>query len=96
MSNYFIPYSGKKPAATQINGHRLLILAQDKSVFEENLMLLGADRLKRVRGGSSKEEEQVILAKLARTAQAGLVIAPSEIGVEDVIKNLEAELPWIQ
>ncbi len=96
MSNYFVPYVGKRPAATLINGHKLLILAQEESVFAENLNLLGADRVKKVRFGDSKEEEQLKLTKIAKSVNAGLVIAPSEIGVEDVIKNLESQLPWIQ
>ena len=96
MSNYFVPYAGKRPAATLINGHKLLILAQEKAVFDERLELLGADRVKRVRGGRTREEEEVILTKIAKSVRANLVIAPNEVGVEDVIRNLESQLPWIQ
>jgi hypothetical protein len=96
MSNYFVPYAGSRPAATNINGHKLLILSQEASVFDENLEAIGADHVKQVRVGESKEEEERVLTKIAKSVQAGLVIAPSEVGVVDVIRNLETQLPWIQ
>ena len=100
MSHFFIPYVGKKPAATSINGYKLLIVSQDSSVLEDRLSLLGADRVKKIRAGETKEEEEVVLSnvvgKIAQSVQAGIVVAPSELGVEDLIKNLEDQLPWIQ
>jgi hypothetical protein len=97
MSNYYVPYSGNRPAAASINGHKLLIMAQEASVFdEENLGLLGADRVKKVEVGETKDEQERRLSKMAKSVKAGLVIAPSEVSVADVIKNLEAQLPWIQ
>ena len=37
MNNYFVPYTGKKPASVCINGHRLVILAVDKELLEDDL-----------------------------------------------------------
>ena len=96
MARYFVPCTGKKPKATTINGHRLLILAEDREAFEQQLNLLGADTIKQVSINGSKAEERAKLTRLARSARAGLVIAPSEFNIGDVIRNLEAELPWIQ
>jgi hypothetical protein len=79
MNNFFVPYTGKKPALVNINGHRLVILAEEKDMLEEELELLGADRV-----------------KIARQVDGGVVIAPSGIGLRDVLKNLESELPWFQ
>ncbi len=96
MIQYFVPYSGKKPAAVLVNGHRLVILSHDQEVFEGALEELGADRLRKVKSGESEAEQQTTLAKIAASAEAGVVIAPREIQVHEVIKNLEFQLPWIQ
>jgi len=96
MERYFIPYTGKKPASLCINGHRLVILAHDKDMIEDDLDLLGADRVKTVKLASAEEEQVKFLGKIARQVDGGVVIAPSGITLRDVIKNLESELPWLQ
>ncbi len=96
MEHFFIPYSGRKPASLCINGHRLVILAHDKEVIEEDLELLGADRVKKVKLGSAEEAQEQFLGKIARQVDGGVVIAPSGIGLREVIRNLESELPWLQ
>ena len=96
MESFFVPYTGKKPAAVCINGHRLVILSHEKDTLEEDLDLLGADRVKSVRLGQSEQDQEEFLGKIARQVDGGVVIAPSGIGLRDVIKNLETELPWLQ
>lgn len=96
MKNFYVPYSGPKPAVVSINGHKLVILAQEADALKNDLALVGGDRLKRIEAGESPEEERVVLDRLAKSVQGGVVIAPAEVGVGDVIRNLEAELPWIQ
>ena len=61
MSNYFVPYLGRRPAPALINGHKLLIMAQEESVFDEQLGLIGADRVKRVRVSENREEQELSL-----------------------------------
>lgn len=95
-ATYFVPYMGDKPAAVHINGHRLLILAKDIHPFEEGLHYLGADSVRGVRVGASQAEEAKALTKLSRKAKAELVIAPSDLQLAEVIRNLESQLPWIQ
>jgi len=95
MRNYFVPYAGNKPAVVSINGHNLIILAQDKTMLEGDLELVGADRVREIDVGDSPEEERLVLDRIAKSAQGGIVIAPSELNVEDVLRNLQAELPWI-
>ena len=96
MSWFFVPYAGKKPAAVNINGHRLVILAKDPDIFADKLDAFGADKVKRMPTGSSSEEETFFLNKIAEKSHAGVVIAPGDVEVEDVIRNLQVQLPWLQ
>lgn len=96
MDKFFVPYTGKKPALVCINGHRLVILAEEKDTLEEDLDLLGADRVKRVKVTGSDQEQEQLLGRIARQVDGGVVIAPSGVGLRDVLKNLENELPWFQ
>lgn len=96
MDNFFVPYIGKKPASVCINGHRLVILAQERDMLEEDLDLLGADSVKRVKGAQSEQDQEKLFGKLARQVDGGVVIAPEGVGLRDVLKNLESELPWLQ
>lgn len=93
--NFFVPYTGKKPASVYIKGHRLVILAPEREVIEEDLELLGADRVKKVTVSTSEDQDKVF-SSLARQVEGGVVIAPAGVGVRDILKNLESELPWIQ
>jgi hypothetical protein len=96
MENYFVPYMGKRPASVCINGHRLVILAHDRDTLEEDLDLLGADRVKTVTLGENEDEQDLLLGKIARQVDGGVVIAPEGVNLRDVLKNLESELPWVQ
>jgi hypothetical protein len=96
MDNFFVPYTGKKPASVCINGHRLVILTHDKDVLEDDLDLLGADRIKRIKLGADEDEQERFLGKIAKQVDGGVVIAPSGVELKDVLKNLEHELPWVQ
>jgi len=93
--SFFVPYTGKKPASVCINGHRLVILSAERDAIEDDLDLFGADRVKKVRLGGSDVEQERVLGKIARQADGGVVIAPAGIGIRDVLKNLESELPWV-
>ena len=96
MSRFFVPYCGSKPAAISVNGHRLLILAKEKISIEEELSSVGADSLKTISVGNSKEEENRALNKLAKKMNAGVVIASEGLEVRDIIRSLESQLPWVQ
>ncbi|WKZ56416.1 MAG: hypothetical protein QY326_06700 [Bdellovibrionota bacterium] len=96
MKQFYVPYSGKRPAALSINGHRLLILASDPTIMEGELEVFGADHVKRIDGGASKQEESKLIERLSRDAKAGVVIAPADIGLSELLRNLEHELPWLQ
>lgn len=93
--SFFVPYTGKKPASVSINGHRLVILSAERDSIEDELDLFGADRVKKVRLGVSELEQERTLGKIARQVDGGVVIAPAGVGIRDVLKNLESELPWV-
>ena len=93
-SSFYIPYSGRRPALVSVNGHRLLILAREEEVFEDNLDAVGADRLKKLKT-DSEEDEESLLKHLAEKVDAGVVVAASDSDFKDVLKSLESELPWV-
>ena len=95
MNYLFAPYSGKNPAPVIINGHRLLILSNDRDEIESNLTYFGGDHLERIDGGDTAEEQEVVLHELAQSVKGGIVVAPSEVGLAEIISNLESQLPWL-
>ena len=79
-----------------INGHRLLILARDRDTLEEHLQSLGADRVRRVSVGGTKAAQTLTFQRLARAVDGGVVVAPDELQLNELIRNLEDQLPWVQ
>lgn len=95
MANLYVPYAGKKPAPVIINGHRLLIMSSSQDFISDGLDLLGADRVKKIKTGSSPEEQGHVLSNLAKSIEAGVVIAPDDVDVRDVLQDLSLKLPWV-
>lgn len=96
MSRYYIPYSGNNPTSLEINGHRLIVLAKDKTSLENDLEAVGADRIRVIKVDDSEVAEQQFFTKLAARNSAGVLILPSETTYSDLVKNLEDQLPWLQ
>jgi hypothetical protein len=96
MKKFYIPYSGRKPSAVEINGHRLIMLAQDKESVITHLDAVGADRLKVVKVEDSETAEVEFFSKLSFRNHAGVVILPPEVSCGDMLATLEASLPWVQ
>jgi hypothetical protein len=96
MINLFAPYIGKKPAPVVINGHRLLIISQDKNALEDSLEVCGADNVKRLRDINSQADQEKLISSLARSINGGVVVAPEDVTISDLVTNLRFELPWIQ
>ena len=94
MSRLFIPYSGENIAAVSIKGHRVIILSRRRDNLEEQLHLIGADRLRELR--SDPRSEDNMLNSLAQEARGGLVIAPHEMQLGEVLSTLESQLSWVQ
>ena len=95
MASFYVPFSGPEPAAVSIKGHRFIILSRDPGILENGLGLLGADSLKRIES-PDPYQENYFLDDLARRINAGIVIAPFDVELNEVLSNLESELPWLQ
>ncbi len=95
MSVYYVPYSGRKPTAVEINGHRLVIISSSKKVLQDNMDSLGADSVKRVKSIPEPEKDLKLIDRISRTAKAGIVFAPEEAPLSEVLKELEQQLPWL-
>jgi len=95
MNPLFVPYSKSRPAALSIKGHKVIIVSKDKGSLEEGLSLVGADRVRKLRSGHTEEAQDYAMERLARSINGGVVIAPGDLDVSDVIKNLENQLPWL-
>lgn len=77
-----------------INGHRLILLSPNRQALEDELELVGADRVERLE--VNKTTEKQILGELAENAKSGVVMLPSQATIPAVIASLESELPWVQ
>jgi len=78
MENFFVPYTGKKPALVCINGHRLVILAHEKDTLEEDLDLLGADRVKKVKLDGTEDEQERLFGTLLRESASAMSLRTSK------------------
>lgn len=79
-----------------VNGHRLLIISEDKNILGDGLDILGGDCVKSLPKVNSKSEKERLLGRIAERAGAGIVLAPENIEMRDLIRSLENELPWVQ
>lgn len=96
MTCFYAPYNGKKPAALSINGHKIIVLAEDQASVSSALDVFGADSVKKLKVGETAREQRVLFEKLAKSVDGGVVIAPQNSNVLDMIRDLESELPWLQ
>lgn len=96
MTKLFVPYLGNSPAPIVINGHRLLIVSPQKSTLTDWLPLFGGNRVRTLPEVNTEIEKERQLSQLAERSNAGIVVAPQEVEVEELLKSLENELPWLQ
>lgn len=94
MNRIFVPYSGEDPAAIEINGHRLLIVASNEDDLDQNEELLGSDEIKEF--DLPEADEPATFAQLAQQVHGGIVMTPPGIDLETLIEHLARELPWLQ
>ena len=95
MTNLYVPFCGKKPASLFINGHKVIILSTNKEIFEDELVSIGADKIKQIKSINSPQEQAKVLGKIAKKSNAGVVLSPNGMELDELIKNLEHELPWL-
>ena len=89
----YVPFAGNAPAVVNINGHRLVLLCDEQELFEDNLDLLGAERVHKLSEDDFESAEEM-LQGLARAASAEVVIAPSGIDLGMFLNGLRSALPW--
>ena len=96
MNRLFAPYTGNMPAPIVVNGHRLLIISSNKRVLDEGLEAIGGDCIKTLPKVYSTDEQERLLGELAEKSSSGIVLAPLDVEMKDLIRSLESELPWVQ
>ncbi|MBX7143730.1 MAG: hypothetical protein K1X79_04705 [Oligoflexia bacterium] len=96
MSTFFIPYAGRRPAALDINGHRLVIVSPSRGPIEESLEFFGADRVRSLKVANNPSGHEAVLGRMAKRVGGGVVVAPPDVGIEEVVRNLHTQLPWLQ
>ncbi|MCB0334079.1 MAG: hypothetical protein KDD55_11305 [Bdellovibrionales bacterium] len=96
MNKYFIACEDGRPAAMLINGHRLVIISSDPGDLEDHMERIGGTILAELGDLDVPDEEDPRLLELASSVDAGVVVAPDDLDVSELIRNLEDELPWIQ
>jgi hypothetical protein len=96
MKSYYAPYSGEAPASMTINGHKVIILSEQAEFLRDGLQFIGADRVIKIRAGETRAEQERALSKFSKKVNAGVVLAPNEISVPELIRSLESDLPWLQ
>ncbi|HMO02360.1 MAG TPA: hypothetical protein PKD37_06100 [Oligoflexia bacterium] len=93
--SFYVPYEGKNPKVFEINGHRMVILSASPEALEES-SLSHSFRLKKLTPRNQEENTiDLVLAKIAKRCKSGVVLAPAEATLDDILENLKKELPWI-
>ena len=95
MDRLYIPYSEGSPARTTINGHSFIILSSDKKQLEHSLDVVGADAVVSLQQDLFSDTEPV-LRDLAAKSEANVVVAPAEVALDELVRDLQHYLPWLQ
>lgn len=95
MTAFYVPFSGDRPTPVLVNGHRMLILSHNQESLKFGLPYLGAERVVEIAVGDTEEEKSAFLNDLAQTVKGGIVIAPVDLPIEEVVQNLSSQLPWL-
>ena len=91
---FFVPYQGGRPLALSVKGHQVLFVSYDEEPLSDYLQQLGADRICELRADSESDQENM-LGSLARTIGGEVVVAPFDVEYQEVLRELEAQLPWV-
>ena len=93
METIFIPYNGSHPASIQINGHDVVILSSDTDALKD---VMSVDKFVPVEGVETPDDLTDALLNLGVVPGCSIVLAPSEVSMDEVIGSLHRDLPWIQ
>jgi len=92
MARVYVPYSGSNPAAIDVKGHRVLIIASAKEDLRDIDELVGASEIREFQYRGNDDEA---LTVLARQVNGGVIVSPPGVSLSAMIVSLEQELPWI-
>ena len=83
------------PVAVEINGHRVLIVCAESQEVVADLPLPLNTEIRELEIAEDDAAQSQALADLAADINGGVVVTPPGISAQDLIANLEEELPWI-
>jgi hypothetical protein len=92
MERFYAAYVGHSPVATDIKGHRFIVVSDDHSTLRVALDKIGATRVKEFKTRSIHND--IKLVKIAKKARANIVFAPAGTTFDEIVRTLESELPW--
>lgn len=95
MERLYLPYSGEGPTVVSVNGHRLVILAQEAEQVSSALELLGGDSVQEFDVESYSDPIEFV-QEIALATKAEVVMAPPNANLGLLVKELHEKLPWIQ
>ena len=95
MEKLFVPYSANCPAAVEIKGHRLLIVATDAEEMVQALQFIGGDEIREMNFDPTGPDQSQALAELAAKTNCGVVLTPPGMPLALMVQSLEKELPWV-
>lgn len=95
MEILYVPVSKNKPVVFDVKGHRMIILSHDEEALQFELKGLGADGVEAIAVGETQEEQEKTMNRLAQSVKGGVVVAPLNVKIEDLMHSLSQHLPWV-
>lgn len=95
MTTLFVPYQGDRPASLIVNGHKVVVVCPEEEIAYQWLEEVGADKVCEVQVESVGEQEQVF-GHLVASVRGGVVVVPTGVDFDEIMSELEAQLPWVQ
>ena len=95
MKTFYVPFSNEEPATYCINGHNLIISSPDSDAFDGSVLFDEFDQLREFMAEETADSHSFPLEELARKSRAGLIVAPTGVVVDEIIRTLKESLPWI-
>jgi hypothetical protein len=92
METIYVPLHNNKPATFEINGHRFLVLSQDKEELEDHLSDFGGETVKKLIIDSTEDA----IRQLEKKTSAKVLCSPPEIELSLFLEGLRVSLPWVQ
>ena len=96
VESIFIPYRQGTPVTISVKGHAVLVYSRDPLVFEDDLALIGADQVREINLKTPSQIKRRITNVVKKTRASFIMSAHEGAQLNEVIHDLENELPWVQ